>query len=58
MCTFVDLVKTHLTEASALWTDAFHSAAASTVNLSDLEWFLLLQLGELGGGGGGGKRGA
>ncbi|CAE7253878.1 unnamed protein product, partial [Symbiodinium necroappetens] len=28
--------------ASALWTDAFHSAAASTVNLSDLEWFLLL----------------
>lgn len=29
-------------QASALWTDAFHSAAASTVNLSDLEWFLLL----------------
>ena len=29
-------------QASSLWTDAFHSAAASTVNLSDLEWFLLL----------------
>ncbi|CAE7546694.1 unnamed protein product [Symbiodinium natans] len=29
-------------QASSLWTDAFHSAAPSTVNLSDLEWFLLL----------------
>mmetsp|Transcript_51925 Transcript_51925/g.116459 ORF Transcript_51925/g.116459 Transcript_51925/m.116459 type:complete len:895 (-) Transcript_51925:35-2719(-) len=29
-------------QASSLWMDAFNSAASSTVNLQELEWFLLL----------------